>query len=864
MILLGFMIRAVPVSAQENGVIATEPDTLSMGQIPELLEAASITALGNPIVVKQDTIEYNTSVYVMADDDLLEDLLKKLPGVEVDENGAVMVNGERVTRVMIDGKRFFLNDPKLAGRNILAKYVKKLKVIEKKSDQAEFSGIDDGERETVIDLSLSEEMGKGVHGNMLAGMGHDLPGPSASINDDMRLQGSAFISQFRKDRQLSFVANANNTNNRASSAPGGQSSSEPAGGGIRTTYMIGANAALRLLDDRMDASANYVFNHENNDVRHHTERQTFLTGRTLDYTSDEQQVGKERENRVGARVEHQFSPASSVIFEQQLTFGSDFSDDRSVFSTFSRSDGEDRQTNEGSRSNMSVGQSHSANGSLQYRQRLGIPGRTLVAVAMYSVSGSGTDGANQSQTRTFRANGGIRDSLIEQSFRRESQRKSLSGRLTYTEPVGGGFYLEGNYTYSMAKTSSFKNSYNKEGVFDPRYSNDINNQTHSHRVGFNLKYQHGKTRAQVGLALVPTHTENYTTKRGVSNAINTDVLNWAPQFSFAFDPKPNASFRSTYFGNSSQPAPARLMPVPDITNPLHITMGNPYLLPIFNNAFNLRYRMSDKKSFSSVNLRIGANITDKPVVNALWYDVNGVQYSMPVNGPAHWDVNFNFTYNTPIAKSRFSFYGMMSGSYATRSSFVGSERMELDSYYASGEFDYQRFHEDYKDIASSSSFTANRTQTVTAAQRVRLSYRDRNLELQCGGRTRVNRSWYTIKQDVAPVWNHTVNASANYKWVRVGWSFDAQASYNWYRGYSSPMDDEILLNVRVSKSLFKRRMTLSLQGFDLLAQAKVLRVTDQSNQHREVVSNTLGRYVIATLSWRMGKQQGNRKKNTKQ
>ena len=854
---------AVSAGAQEKGVIETPPDTLSMEQVPELLEAASISAVGNPIVVKQDTIEFNTNVYLMTEDDLLEDLLKKLPGVEIDENGAVLVNGERVTRVMIDGKRFFLNDPKLASRNILAKYVKKLKVIEKKSDQAEFSGIDDGERETVIDLSLSDEMGKGVHGNFLAGAGHDLPGPSGALSDETRLQGSAFLSQFRKDRQLSLVANANNTNNRASAAPASQSSSEPTGGGVLTTYMLGANAAFRLLDDRMDASANYVFNHGDNDLRHHTERQTFLAKRTLDYTSDELQAAKETENRVGARIEHQFSPASSLIYEQHFSHSLETTDNQSEFSTFSRTAADERQTNEGSRFSSSRGRTLSTNGSLQYRQRLGIPGRTLIALARYSFSGTGTDGANRSLTRTFRTDGSVRDSLIDQTSRRESHRSSLSGRLTYTEPVGGGFYLEGNYTYSWAKSTSFKNAYDRSGTFDPRYSNDINNLTHSHRVGVNLKFQHGKTRAQVGVALVPTHTENYTTKRGISNAIKTDVLNWAPQFSFSFDPKQNASFRATYFGNSSQPAPARLMPVPDITNPLHVTMGNPYLLPSFNNAFNLRYRMSDKKRFSSVNLRIGANITDHPVVNALWYDVNGVQYSMPVNGPIHWDANFNFTFNAPIARSPFSVYGMTSGSYATRSSYVGAARMDLDAYYAGGEFDYQRFHEDYRDIASSDAFTANRTQTVTASQRLRLSYRNKNLELQCGGRTRVNRSWYTIKEDVAPVWNHSVNASFNYKWTSIGLSCDAQASYNWYRGYTSPVDDEVLVNLRVSKSLFKKRMTLSLQGFDLLAQAKSLRVTDQSNQHREVLSNTLGRYVMVTASWRMGKTQGARNKNVK-
>ena len=141
----------------------------------EVIKAASVSAVGNPIIMKRDTIEFSASTYKITENDALEDLLKKLPGVEVDEDGSVTVNGETISKITIDGKTFFLDDPQLATKNIPAKIIEKVKVIEKKSDQAEFTGIDDGEEEHVIDLSVKRGMMKGLFGNVMGGGGHDIP-----------------------------------------------------------------------------------------------------------------------------------------------------------------------------------------------------------------------------------------------------------------------------------------------------------------------------------------------------------------------------------------------------------------------------------------------------------------------------------------------------------------------------------------------------------------------------------------------------------------------------------------------------------------------------------------------------------------
>ena len=254
--------------------------TVKMEQDTQVLDAASVSATGNPIIVKKDTIEYNASSYKISDDNVLEDLLKKLPGVEVDENGTITANGETITKITIGGKTFFLDDPQLASKNIPAKLVDKVKVVKKKSEQAEFTGIDDGEDETVIDLSVKPGMMNGVFGNAMAGGGYDLPssGEYTPFKDHIRWQGAFMGGRFAEDSQISVIANANNTNNRGFNDLSGSMMSSMMGGGgmmgrgggmggwgrgsngIVTSWMGGVNGVWDLLDKKMEHGGNYLYN----------------------------------------------------------------------------------------------------------------------------------------------------------------------------------------------------------------------------------------------------------------------------------------------------------------------------------------------------------------------------------------------------------------------------------------------------------------------------------------------------------------------------------------------------------------------------------------------------------------------------
>ena len=207
--LLGYKTYSLEISVADKDLALGK---VKMEQDSQVLDAASVSAVGNPITVKKDTIEYNASSFRTTDNDMLEQLLKKLPGVEVDSDGKVTANGEEIKKITIDGKTFFLDDPSLATKNIPAKIVEKVKVVEKKSDQAMFTGIDDGEEETIIDLSIKRGMMNGWFGNVMGGGGHDIQ--TVGLGQPARWQGAAMVGNFTDKRQISLILNGNNTNNR--------------------------------------------------------------------------------------------------------------------------------------------------------------------------------------------------------------------------------------------------------------------------------------------------------------------------------------------------------------------------------------------------------------------------------------------------------------------------------------------------------------------------------------------------------------------------------------------------------------------------------------------------------------------------
>ena len=235
-----------------------------------------------------------------------------------------------------------------------------------------------------------------------------------------------------------------------------------------------------------------------------------------------------------------------------------------------------------------------------------------------------------------------------------------------------------------------------------------------------------------------------------------------------------------------------------------------------------------------------------------WYNTNGTSFSLPVNGPTSGNARARVFVNAPIAKSNFSISSVTSGSWSKSASYVGKSSFDTSKYYDGDEFDYVKFNEDFPDLNKSDLFIKNLTQTMNFTQRLKLTYRNNFVELTGSGRSRIAKSWYTISSaNMNVTRNNQVSASMNWT-IPGGLGLVSDFNYNWYRGYATPQEDEYILNAEITKLLFKNRFTLALKAYDLLNQSKNLSVTDSANYHTETWNNTLGRYVILSLTWRFG------------
>ena len=875
--LLGYKAYSTTVKMESKAI---DLGTLKMNVDSEQLDAASVSAVGNPIIVKKDTIEFNASSFKTTDNDVLEDLLKKLPGVEVSEDGSVTVNGESISKITIDGKTFFLNDPQLATKNITAKMVNKLKVIQKKSEQAEFTGIDDGEEETVIDLSVQPGMMKGLFGNVAAGAGYDLPSQDG-IKSDVRYQGNAFIGRFTDNSQISLILNGNNTNNRGSSNFSGNMMRGMMGGGgmgrgqggwgggngITTSYMGGLNGAWTLFDDKMNVGGNYLYNASDNDVEESSVKTTYLNDYNLLYNSSGISNTHSDGHRFGLRLEHKFSDNTSILFEPSVNFGTGHYSQSSKDSTY-RDDlaGNITKLNDAFTENSGSNRNASASGFLLFRQRLGIPGRTMTAMVNFNLSNNVLDGLNNNGTTSYDS-GAAKTDEVRQSFNNNQKSYSVWGNLTYTEPLGNHFYVEANYSYNWSRSSSEKQTYDllNGGEMDYNYSNKIINENVRQEIGVNALYQDKRFRAQVGFAAMPTKTYNSTTRYNSADGSYTPQeysdfrWNFSPQAMMFMDVNDNFNWRLFYRGESSQPSTSQLMPVPDNSDPLNVSFGNPTLTPYFSHNLRGDLRYSNKERFSSFNMRFSGGFTQNPIVNLIWYGANGGQYTMPFNGPTTSNASVNGFGTIPIGKSSFSINNSLGLSWRKSASYVGTGIDEYDGQ------DFYGFMEkliaDFNDPSFyAAHITENSTRTLSANERLRVRYSGKSLEASLGGSTRMNKSWYSISttKDQTTTWNNQLSASLTWNWTATGISLESDFDYNWYNGYSTAQPSQCVLNAEISKLLFNNNMTLALRGYDILGQSKNLTVSDSANYHSEAVNNTLGRYVVVSLTWRFGTM-GNRR-----
>ena len=857
----------------------------------EVLDAASVSDMANPIIVKKDTVEYNASSFLTTDNDMLQNLLSKLPGIEVGSDGSITANGENVTRIYIDGKTFFMDDPQLASQNIPAKMVEKVKVIKKKSEQAEFSGVDDGQEETVIDLSVQPSMMNGIFANVMLGGGHDFKGEKISAdvaaqdklgalaaNDAFRFQSNAMIGNFKSNSQISLILNASNAGfggmggrgGGGGGFGGGGMGGGMGGGGLTTNWMAGLNGAFDLLDNKMELSSNYNYNGSNSlSGSMSTSYVTQTDGSQVTNWTNSAGTNNNNGHTIGVRLQHKFSDAANIIFEPQIRFNKT----NSVSSQLNSSEHSLRGlTNDGWSSSLSDGNSINASGRLVYRQRILIPGRTLTATLNWNYGTNNSESFTQSLTNMY-TGGTSFANPINQRNENLSTNASAGARLEYVEPMGNNFYLSGTYSYNWSMSNTSKDTYNSGAydvssfsldnliynrtgeIYDAVYSNKIYNKNIQQQIGANVMYQSEGMHAQVGASLMPRNIVNETNGKKYED----NAMNWAPNASIRADLGENANIRINYSGRSNQPSTNQLMPVMDNSNPTRMSLGNPYLTSYFNHNFRTEIGYTDRTTFFTTRLSANGGLNQSPIVNATWMDQASVQYSFPINASPSWNGSLSWMINTPIAKSNFRINNNLSMNYSESHSYIGVASINMDPYFnADKEFDYELFHNDYFGDNPTKNFNDyfkdNKNQNLSFNENLRLTYRSDYFEATIGGRTRVSmpKSTYESLNSSPTTWNNAVSLNITWNEPNTGLGLTADGTYNWYIGYTTNQPANFIINTEITKLIFNNNATLAIRGYDLLNQTKSFNESISGNRRTESRTLTLGRYVIVSLTFRFG------------
>ena len=804
---------------------ANEYGKLFVSEDNNILDAVVVSAAANQMVIKKDTIEYNASSFKINDTDMLEELIKKLPGVEIDEQGNITANGKTINKVMIDGKEFFLDDPNLATKNIPAKIVEKVRVVERKSEQAQFTGIDDGDEETVLDLGIKAGMMQGWFGNIGGGLGSVLTGSS-----DLKYEGAAMIGRFTDKTQISIIANANNTNNRGFSDVAGNMMGEMRGGGggwmgrgVTTSWMGGVNANTNLKQQGSDLQGNLMYSGSDRLIEETKDRATMLSS---DKTLYNWEKGYDKTYsdgyRFGGEADLKLSNLTSILIRPNFNISKGDYDSYSEFNTRTNSD----STNRGYSRNYGDNNSESVGTRVLLRQKFNRPGRTMSLNINFNYSNNRTTGYNYSETNYFNDNAVDSTAIVDQKFFKQNKSTVIAGRLSYIEPLGKNFFLEGAYRYSYRFNSSDKDTYNKVSgnysELDTLYSTNYNNNIIQQQAELNINKQEEKYTINLGVSMQPTKTIS----EGAGRDTSYSVVNFSPIARLDYRFSDDKFLRIRYRGRTSNPSINQMMPVNDNSDPLKITVGNKNLKPEFTHSLTTEYRTNNRSTFSFFSMGADFSYTKDDIVATKKYTEDGVMVSSYENtDKGVYSASGRIMMNTPIARSNFSI----------------------------NSFTMVRYNNGVSYVMDAGAWTENVTTNLNISEMLRLTYRNDWAEVIVGGRVNYRNAWYTVSsmEDVS-TWTNSINGSVNFT-VPGGINLRSDVNHTFYIGYDEGYNEPTTVwNAEISKTLFKNAATLKFKVYDILKQARNTSVTTTENYVQNVTNNTLGQYFMVTLTWRFG------------
>lgn len=792
-----------------------------------MLNETTVVGIKTPITVKEDTIEFNADSYRTAPNAVVEDLLKRLPGVEVGSDGSITANGQSVTKILVDGKEFFGDDPTVASRNLPVDMVDRLQVVNRKSDLARITGVDDGEEETVINLTVKKDRNNGWFGTIEGGYG-----------TDDRYKGQFNVNRFWNGNQITFIGAINNIND-LSFNDGTASFFRRFGGqnGITTSQALGVNFNVGN-EEIFRVGGDIMYSRSDRDTRERSSREYLIEG--YNPYSSSGKIARDIGNnyRADFRIEWKPDSLNTLDFRPRFSYNhnNSWSNDSSL--TAANIDGSDPITRSINRSN-SHGDSWQASGAMIYNHRFASrPGRSISLFVNYRYSNVKERSDTYSWNQFYNYNDSV--DLYDQFSTSRTLSNNVSARVSWTEPLGNvknGNFLTVAYRFQYRWNDadklvydhpvSFPEGWDGPVIVDPSlvFSDDLSNQFRNEymnqdiRAGF--KHVSRDQTIDVGLSLVPQSSKSIDLINSARNIPRRNVLNYAPYLRYSWKMSKTGGLNIDYMGRSSQPSMSQLQPVADVSDPMNIVIGNPDLDPTFTHNLRLRFRNFSPEAQRSIMAMLDARVVQNSIVSKTTYDpTTGGRTTTYANVNGVWNVRAMNMISFPFSNKSWTFNNHAMIYFSNAVGYNNGER--------------------------------NRSQSFSFNIGPGLAFRPENFEAEL----RPRYSLQTVHNTIKSAGNNTIHSYGGNLYLSYtapfGVTLNSDLSFTATRGYSAGFDENRWQwDASISYSMLRSRaLTLSLKGFDLLNQQSNIRRNITANYIDDSSTNSLGRYVMVSLTYK--------------
>lgn len=840
-----------------------------------MLKGATVVGQAARVTVKEDTFVYNASAYRTPEGSVVEELVKRLPGAQVSDDGTITINGKEVKKVLVDGKEFMTGDTQTALKNLPTSIIDKIKAYDEKSDLAKVTGIDDGEEQTVLDFGIKKGMNKGVFGNVDASIGtHDRYAE--------RLMGALFKDKTR----VMLMGNLNNVNDRGFPGGGGGGRFGRGAQGLNTSKMAGANFNLEP-SSKLKLDGSVRWNHSNGDKRTEQSVENFVS--TAGSFSNSLNQNYTRSNSWDARLRLEWTPdtMTNIMFRPSFSYSksdgltsgtsASYNDDPYSYvsdplsqEAISIMDENGLMVNHRENSSISYSDNLSVGAMLQFNRKLNSKGRNATLRTDIRYGEGDSKSLSTSNVHLYQVEDAFgNDSTYQTNRFNTTPTKTLnySVQFTYSEPIFRAMFLQlsykFNYKYNKSDRSTFDfsdidgnvfagvdNVYRGWDNYLSRLDNPLDNyldeslsryseyKNYIHEIQLMLRVIREKYRLNVGVMVQPQKTRFIQRYQGINTDTVRNVVNVTPTLDFRYRFSKLSNLRINYRGTTSQPSMTDLLDIRDDSDPLNITMGNPGLKPSFTNTLRLFFNNYTQEHQRATMVHLNYSNTRNSISNMVTYDEQtGGRTTRPENINGNWNISGALMFNTALD----------SVGYWTISTFTNVRYNNYVGYLALDQYSGSR---------------KNTTKTTTLGEQLTASFRNSWLEVSLDGSVDYTHTRNLLQsQNNLDTWQFAYGGYASV-YMPWGMSLSTDLHQNSRRGYndSSMNTNELIWNLQLSQSFLKgNALTVSLQLYDILHEQSNFSRTINAMQRSDTRYNSINSYAMLHAVYRVNLFGGGRK-----